>query len=187
MKPIKSKYYILLFVMFFVHKNVIAQNDGPVEVTEEILKKIKLDVDIQTKEFVSTIDTNDYSASFRQFMTDTFKVERLAAGMLDYDYSTYGINNALDQMLKGYDGLLNKYYQQLMSKLSVSDKEVLKESQRNWLAYRDAELKLLGVLIKEEYSGGGSIQSNLLGASYAERIIKRVVELFQMYDSIIMK
>ena len=59
---------------------------------------------------------------------------------------------------------------------------MLIEAQRKWLAFRDAELHLLGVLTKDEYSGGGTMQSNILGASYADRIVNRVVELFSMME-----
>jgi hypothetical protein len=43
----------------------------------------------------------------------------------------------------------------------------------------------LGVLSKEEYSGGGTIQTNLLGAAYADRILSRVIELVFMSENML--
>jgi uncharacterized protein YecT (DUF1311 family) len=179
----KKVIIILIACCSFLYSN--AQTDSPKEVTPELLKKIKSDVEVESSALKATLDTNTYSLSFIEFIADTFKVQQVASKMMEIDYSTYGINNALDEMVKGYDVLLNKYYNKFLSKLKGEDKNILIESQRKWIAFRDSELHLLGVLSKEEYSGGGTIQSNILGASYSDRIINRVIELFYMYDNML--
>jgi uncharacterized protein YecT (DUF1311 family) len=72
-----------------------------------------------------------------------------------------------------------------MNRLKGEDKKVLKDAQLKWIAFRDAELHLLGVLSKEGYSGGGTIQTNLLGAAYADRILSRVIELVFMSENML--
>ncbi len=175
----------LLLIAFCFCSYCSAQTDSLKEVTPELLKKLKSDVELESNALKASFDTNTYSISDIEFMTDTFNVQQLATKMMEIDYSTYGINNALSEMVKGYDVLLNKYYNKILAKLKGEDKNILIESQRKWIAYRDAELHLLGILSKEEYSGGGSIQTNLLGASYSDRILNRVIELFYMYDNML--
>jgi len=181
MKPICLSVLFLFFSLICV-----AQAEGPTEVTPARLKTIKEEVLAESKSYRAELDSaKAFSPEFVEFMTDTFVVNRIANRMTDLDYSTYGINNAIDESVKGYDKLLNKYYNKLLERLKGDDKQVLIDAQRKWLAFRDAELHLLGVVIKDEYSGGGTMQSNILGATYADRIVNRVVELFYLYEGML--
>lgn len=181
------RFFLTLFLLnlSFV---LLAQTGEPQEVTPAVLKSIKEDAVAESKTYKAALDSaKAFSPEFIEFMTDTFVVNRVANRMTDLDYSTYGINNAIDESVKGYDKLLNKYYNKLLERLKGDDKQVLIEAQRKWLAFRDAELHLLGVVIKDEYSGGGTMQSNILGATYADRIVNRVVELFYLYEGMLPK
>lgn len=170
---------LLLAVPALLH----AQAEGPREITPQELTTMKKEVEEEALSYQKALDSAAaFSVTQIEFMTDTFRINRLANRMTDIDYSTYGINQAIDQSVKAYDKLLNKYYQRVLEKLKGDDRNVLIEAQRKWLAFRDAELHLLGVLTKDEYSGGGTMQSNILGASYADRIVNRVVELFSMME-----
>ena len=81
--------------------------------------------------------------------------------------------------------MLNKYYNKLLKILKPEDKKILVTAQRAWLAYRDPEAKLIGTMTKEEYSGGGTIQSNIATGAYSDLVAKRTIEIFNYYDAII--
>ncbi len=104
---------------------------------------------------------------------------------MDIDYSTVGMNITVDEMTSSYDKLMNKYYNKLLKILKPDDKKILVTAQKAWLAYRDAEAKLIGKMTKEEYSGGGTIQSNIATGSYSDLVVKRAIEIFNYYDGII--
>jgi uncharacterized protein YecT (DUF1311 family) len=104
---------------------------------------------------------------------------------MDIDYSTLGMNITIEEMTASYDRLMNKYYNKLLKALKSDDQKTLINAQRAWLAYRDAEAILIGTMIQEEYSGGGTIRSNIAVSSYAELVVKRTIEIFNYYDGII--
>lgn len=109
---------------------------------------------------------------------DTFLLNRMMSLRTDHDYSTQGMVEASVECMEGYDALLNKYYKMLLAKLEGPDKEILKKSQRNWIAFRDSEEELNGMLTKEEYSGGGTIQRLHYCGRNLEMVKARVNELF---------
>lgn len=88
-------------------------------------------------------------------------------------------------MTSSYDQLLNKYYNRLLKLLQPQDKTALIAAQKAWLQFRDAESKLIRTLSKDEYSGGGTIQSNIVTNSYADLVVKRCIDIFNYYDNII--
>ena len=84
-------------------------------------------------------------------------------------------------MRDSYDKLLNKYYKKLLAILKTDDKEILITAQRSWLLFRDNESKLIAVLKKTEYSGGGTIQRILPNGEYLDFLKERVIVLFNYY------
>ena len=178
--------YILCFCVLALCSQAFAQNEyGPKEISSEMLSKIKQEAIQETTTFRQSLDSMGYSAQFKGFISDTFRINRVMSKMMEIDYSTFGINNAIDYSVKEYDIMLNANFNLLMNRLKGDDKKVLKDAQLKWIAFRDTELHLLGVLSKEEYSGGGTIQTNLLGAAYADRILSRVIELVFMSENML--
>jgi uncharacterized protein YecT (DUF1311 family) len=84
-----------------------------------------------------------------------------------------------------YDKLLNKYYNKLLKALKPEDQKILISAQRAWLVYREGEIKLINTMVKDEYSGGGTIQSLRAVGSYGSLVVNRTKEIFEYYDSII--
>ena len=78
------------------------------------------------------------------------------------------MTNAVYELEKGYDKLLNKYYKILYAKLKPEDKEEFKKSQSNWIKFRDSERIMIGIVSQDEYSGGGTIQSILKASRICE-------------------
>ncbi len=113
------------------------------------------------------------------FTLDTCRIERIASEQMKIDFSTAGMSKSINELNRQYDQLLNKYYQMLLVKLKDSDQEVLKQAQRNWMQFRDSELKLINLLSEEKYSGGGTIQTNRRSAESLNLTKKRLIELYQ--------
>jgi uncharacterized protein YecT (DUF1311 family) len=112
------------------------------------------------------LEREEYDSDFAkqvsvEYQIDAFKIDQLLARRIDIDYSTSGMVTATYEAESEYDDLLNKYYQQLLAKLSGEDKAVLRQSQKNWLQFRDSERELNSLLTKDEYSGGGTIQRTI--------------------------
>jgi uncharacterized protein YecT (DUF1311 family) len=179
------KQIILLATLFFVANFAFGQNDGPKEITPQVLQKLKVDVEKQVPSFRQKLSKQELTADQIEFSLDTFRIERLVSKRMEIDYSTVGMNITVDEMASSYDRLMNKYYNKLLKALKPDDKKVLVTAQKAWLAYRDAETNLIGTMTKEEYSGGGTIQSNIATDSYSDLVVKRTIEIFNYYDGII--
>jgi uncharacterized protein YecT (DUF1311 family) len=163
----------------------MAQSDGPKEITPIVLQHLKSDIEKLIPPFKNNLFKQEFTADQIEFSVDTFRIEQLLTKRMDIDYSTAGMNVTVNEMTASYDQLMNKYYNKLLKMLKAEDKKTLVSAQKAWLAYRDAEAKLIGTLTKEVYSGGGTIQSNIATSSYADLVVKRTIEIFNYYDSIL--
>ena len=173
------KYIFIITIAIFSTIITNAQSESPKEVTPEILKKIKVEVEKEVVKFRQSLAKDEsITKTLLDFQTDTFRINRINDASQEVDYSTPGISIAIYEMGKSYDLLLNKYYNKLLKQLKGSDKNVLIKAQRAWLAYQKLEQDLIGTLSKTEYSGGGTMQSNIRASQYTELIIKRTSELF---------
>ncbi len=63
--------------------------------------------------------------------------------LVDKGGSTAEMVEAYDQGLKLWDAELNRVYKDLLALLSDADKTVLREAQRQWVSFRDAQLKFI--------------------------------------------
>lgn len=117
-----------------------------------------------------------------EFSRDTFYIGQVMAQRMKIDYNTVSMNKAVQEMSSAYDQLLNKYYNRLLKLLKPQDKTTLVTAQKAWLQFRDTESKLIRTLSKDEYSGGGTIQSNIVTSSYADLVVKRCIDIFNYYD-----
>jgi len=174
---------ILLLTTFFARAQ---KSDGPVTVTPAIAAKINAEIEKEIPALMVRLekDNNEHTDKFDEaikFGVDTFKIEHFLRKSLDYDYSTYGMNMATSDAATKYDALMNKYYKLLSAKLKPADRAILLTAQRSWLTYRDNEIKLYSMLAKDEYSGGGTIQSTIGISRYFEIIKARVLTLFEYY------
>lgn len=118
------------------------------------------------------------------FEKDTFLLNGLFSMQADADQTTYGMNRAAYDYETGLDALLNKYYALLLKKLTKEDRELLRESQRNWIKFRDSERKLSGTLTMDVYTGGGTIHSLFHSSRYFEITRKRLFEIVDYLERI---
>ena len=137
--------------------------------------KTKWRSELRTKghQLVSEIEgsqgMSDFSDSIqRLFWEDTFVVENLYRNQLEKDMTTLGMNKASLACASEYEGLIDKYYAILLSKMKVDDREFLISWQNDWKALMVKEQALIGKLMQEEYSGGGSIHS----LTYTSRLMQ---------------
>lgn len=180
MKPL-----LMGLIFFLIGYFSFGQNDSPKEITPQMLQKLKADIEKQIPEFKKQLSSRELTTDQMEFAVDTFRIEQLVSKRMDLDYSTQGMNKTVQEMTKSYDSLMNKYYTKLLRLLKQEDRKILVDAQKAWLNYRDAEAKLIGAMTKIEYSGGGSIQSNIAVGSYANLVVRRAVEIFNYYDGIV--
>jgi uncharacterized protein YecT (DUF1311 family) len=188
------KYYIMKYIilitlfLFSISCTAFAQQpDWPKEVTPQVLQQIKADVEKEVPKFKQKLLKEYLTADQIEFSIDTFKINSVAAYRTDIDYSTLGMNIATVELADSYDKLLNKYYKKLLKILKPEDKKNLIAAQKAWLSFRNTETKLIGIMTKDEYSGGGSMQSNIANDSRASLIVKRTNDIFNYYYGAIVK
>jgi uncharacterized protein YecT (DUF1311 family) len=58
--------------------------------------------------------------------------------------STPGMVECADEAIRGWDKRLNEVYQQVMTDLDPKSRELLRASQRRWVAFREAEHEAMG-------------------------------------------
>ena len=85
------------------------------------------------------------------------------------NFTTAGMQNCVGTAYQEMDNRLNEVYSLLMGKLTPPKRELLKDAQRKWLAFRDAELKLSKSL---DPNVGGTI-SSVTGAGDSYEILKK--------------
>lgn len=177
------KYFILIISLAHT-LNTFGQNDVLREVTLKDIAKINTEVDKAAIKFKKSLSTDYLSSDQVEFTVDTFKIQLIATKKMEIDYSTSGMNTAVNDMAKAYDKLLNKYYNKLLFLLNPIDKKILIAAQKAWLVFRDAEIKLIGTMAEDKYSGGGTIQSNIATSRYSNIIITRTNDIFDYYESV---
>lgn len=173
--------YKPVFLLIMILASALAQAQ-PTEVDKQKLAEFNAAIDSDIKKLRDILEQNNYTTDLEkqrnvEFPLDTFRIERMLQLRLSTDYSTAGMVNAGSEAEKEYDKLLNKYYQILLNRLKEEDKEILRESQRNWIAFRDSEQKLNRLLTDESYSGGGTIQGVISMSRSLELTKKRVFEI----------
>lgn len=176
------------FLLLFF-SSLIAFGQIPSEQIEKELNEAKKDIEQQASYMRDGLKyKDDYISEFQkkvfiEFTIDTFIIERMCSKKMELDFSTAGMVQAINTLNSDYDKLLNKYYKMLNSRLTPADQAILKQSQRNWILFRDSEKNLIRILRADKYSGGGTLQ-NIFNASYVMELTKnRVLDIVSyLYD-----
>lgn len=115
-----------------------------------------------------------------QFEKDTASVEQNMRDRINENYSTVGMIDAANFYEQAYDSLLNKYYNLAISVLTAENQELLRQSQRKWLALRDADKDLISGLVDQarEEAGGGTVWGVIGANERADVTRRRVIELY---------
>lgn len=170
----------LSFIIFFIGlttTTLFGQRPRPLTKSDSIQIELKLNKSIQQLKHES--QGSEYLDELSTlFKLDTFRIEERQKLKLEIDYSTAGMVSSAFDAMDEYDVLLNKYYSLLLKKLNEEGKTALRESQRNWIQFRDSELELNQLLTDEYYSGGGTIQRVIYASRALETTKHRVIELY---------
>lgn len=170
---------ILILTMCFTPGLCRAQQQNPDPIYNEFKENVEREVIKLRQELQSGEYYSDYIKNLTiSFKIDTFRIERWFAKRLSADFTTMGMVKATTDLEAGYDALLNKYYQILISKLNLEDQTLFQQSQRNWLKYRDSERIFNLEISKEQYSGGGTIQRLNVVSRYQDITKQRVLEIY---------
>lgn len=173
----------IIFYLAFVLNCVIGFGQAPREITRQDSIRIEKEANdcalVLRKRLDIKYSDDSQKDLMIDFAVDTCRIQRIASKKMEIDYSTIGMSMAVDELNSQYDKLLNKYYQKLISRLKGQDKEVLKQTQRNWMRFRDSEIRLINQLSEDKYSGGGTIQMNIRSGSLLDLTKKRLIDLYQ--------
>lgn len=124
---------------------------------------------------------NTGSSTNIEFAQDTARVEQKVRNMLEQNWSTVGMIEASAELEKGYDELLNKYYNKLLQSVSNDDdKKVIRDAQRNWIKLRDSDIAVIRVVKQKVYdeAGGGTIWGVIGASARADITKRRVIEIY---------
>ena len=153
------KNLLLIVLLFGQFCNAFAQEEGGVD-----LVKLQQETKSASIKFKQQLSALEYNSDFEKstsisFRVDTFLVEDFLSRRLEYAESTKDMKEAFNQAEAEYEKLINKYYQLLYNKVNEIDKQAVKSNNESWIAYETSEISLMRILYKEEYTGGGTIQS----------------------------
>ena len=85
--------------------------------------------------------------SFSEESTSKHRIDVWLEQNISKDPSTAGMRAAINQAREMWDAEMNKVYNRLMARLSPEQQNALRESQRAWLTFRDAEGKAISSII----------------------------------------
>jgi uncharacterized protein YecT (DUF1311 family) len=106
--------------------------------------------------------------------TNPIRVEAADKACMDKASSTASMSECADTSYKRWDQELNRVYGALHGKLNAPAQAALKESQRQWLAYRDAENKTIGAVY---HMMQGTMYVPMRASDAAEIVKARVKQL----------
>lgn len=113
------------------------------------------------------------------FAQDEYPIDEFEKECIKKDSTTAGMANCTYEAQKKWDSELNKYYKMLLSLLDNKDRNQLRESQRIWLDFRNAEFKT----IKSFYEKmEGTMFISMRSANYLSIVKERALQLKEYYE-----
>ncbi len=101
------------------------------------------------------------------------------SSLLEKDPSTAGQIRAFERGIELWDAELNRVYKTLIAKLGEDGRKALREAQRAWLAFRDAEFRRTDLLYRGK---DGSMFVPMGVAARMELVKARALELVQSIE-----
>ncbi|MGL6120220.1 MAG: lysozyme inhibitor LprI family protein [Fusobacteriaceae bacterium] len=105
------------------------------------------------------------------------KLEKQYEAKLDNDYSTFGMLSAAEDYYNELDKVLNKSYKELRAVLGDEEKIALRDSQREWIKFRDKEIEFSATL----YSKKDGTMYRLFTPGMKIELIKNRIDIFVGY------
>jgi uncharacterized protein YecT (DUF1311 family) len=119
--------------------------------------------------------------SFAQPQTKLYKIDSVLNKCIKKNNSDHGMSDCLQRAESSWDKELNNYYRLLLTKLDTIGRKNLRESQRQWLIYKDKEI----IFLSEVYSKKEGTMWDLLITDKQMQITRqRAIELSGYYDTL---
>lgn len=110
-----------------------------------------------------------------------YKVDTILADCLKDNITTVGMSDCFANAQDLWDKELNKYYQLLLTKLDATGRKKLKETQKQWIIFRDQEIKF----ISEAYGNRDGTMWIIIVADKINQLIRqRAVDLISYYETL---
>ncbi|MGL6130538.1 MAG: lysozyme inhibitor LprI family protein, partial [Fusobacteriaceae bacterium] len=103
------------------------------------------------------------------------KLKWMSEKMKDKDHSTRGMIIAEERRYEGLDKLLNRYYKDLMETLDPEQKIALRDSQREWIKFRDKEIKLAEEIYYKKQGTVWALYPGMIAVELMENRTKEIV------------
>ena len=113
------------------------------------------------------------------FAQDRYPIDKLEEECINKNLTTAGMVNCTYEAQKQWDAELNKYYKLLMGLLHKNGQDKLRESQRAWIKFRDAEFES----IENMYPQDATININIRAADKMSIVKERALQLKGYYET----
>ena len=107
-------------------------------------------------------------------LADNDQIDADLEACLDNEMSTQGMVECLGAAYEAWDSALNEVYGRLRGSLSAEEAAALRDAQRAWIAFRDAESAFLASLMVPER---GTIMRITVNAMMTDLVKARVLAL----------
>ena len=176
----------ILFILFLFTIDCSIAQEHYVLSEEELLKfddSINNNAEVLRLQLLKELEYPSKNRELEiEFQVDTFKIIQKIQKRTEEYVNPFGQNmnkiNSFEEI--EYDKLLNKYYQKLLNKLKEPDKETLRQAQRNWIKFRDSEIKLIDIIYSPNYSGPGFLPILSGSSTISEHTKNRTIEIYNL-------
>ena len=153
-----TRYFLHLFacILLLTNPSLLKAQEMDAKTQARLQADANKVAEDRRKELMKDSDYSGTSGKFRiDYEVEMLRIETLMNLKIDEGHQTTTVTViAITDATKDYDKMLNKYYQILLKKLQPKDQEILKQAQRNWITYKEAELKLNLLITDDKYTGG---------------------------------
>ena len=121
------------------------------------------------------------NTTFVQAQTKEYRIDSTLGKCTAKNASDAGMITCLQKAETDWDKELNKYYKLLLIKLDTSQQKKCRDSQRQWLIYKDKEVNFFTDIFSKK---DGSMWNLLIADKRMQIIRQRVVELIGYYETL---
>jgi uncharacterized protein YecT (DUF1311 family) len=118
--------------------------------------------------------------AYAQQPTKEHKIDIALSTCIKKDGSTIGMISCLITANTEWEKELNRTFKLLLSKLDTSDQRRLRESQRQWITYRDKEI----LFFMQLYDRDGTMWNVIKNETGMKLTRQRAIELLDYYETI---
>lgn len=120
----------------------------------------------------------EFASVLPLFTQDKHSIDKLEEECINKDSTTAGMANCTYEAQKQWDAEMNRYYKLLMAALDKNGQDKLRESQRAWIKFRDAEFES----IENMYPRDATVFINIRAADKMSIVKERALQLKSYYE-----